>query len=127
MLLKKIILRNSEGFHAEMINWAGVQQIESEVFDGKDSLFDLIESLLVVHEDHNISKENRNMLDQVRGLGKPAHLVDINATLTATCASVKFWLENNKPNNVLIIGNDKLTQNSRLEEYLAKQAQVLSE
>jgi len=127
MLLKKIILRNSDGFQADILNWAKFRRIDCEVFDGKQSLFELIDSLLVIHEDHNISKDNRSLLDQVKAIPKPAHIVDINATMTAATSSVKFWLENNKPKNVLIIGDDSVTKNPRLKEYLTKLADILSE
>lgn len=127
MLLKKIILRNSEGFQAEILNWAKFRQIECEVFDGKQSLFELIDSLLVIHEDHNISKDNRSLMDQVKATAKPTHNVDVNATMTAATSSAKFWLENNKPSNVLIIGDDSVTKNPRLKEYLAKLGDLLSE
>jgi hypothetical protein len=127
MLLKNVILRNSDGFQGEVLNWANFRRINHEVFNGKESLFDLIDSILVIHEDHNISKDNRNLLDQIKAIPKPAHIVDINATMTASTASVKFWLENNRPENVLIVGDDSIIKNSRLGDFLGKLADLLSE
>ena len=126
MLLNKIVLRNTEEFETVIKNWAIRQGIETEVFDGKTSLFDVAESMAVFHADHNISKENKDLIDAFARKGKETHKVDINGTLSAAADSFKFWLENNHPANVLIVGHNNLAESRRLQEYLAQLAQRLS-
>ena len=125
MLLKKIILRNKEKFGETIISWSNKQQIEVEVFDGKINLLDLVESMVILHEDHNISKENKDLRELLKKKNKPTHLVDINGTINASVTSLKFWLENNSPQNVLIVGDNKLVQSNRFSDYFAKLSENL--
>lgn len=120
MLLKKIILRNREEFETSVEDWSKKQNIQVEVFDGKISLLDLVESLVILHADHNISKENKELRTLLKKNNKPTHHVDINATLNASVTSLKFWLENNMPQNVLIVGDNELAKGTRLDEYFKK-------
>lgn len=126
MLLKKIILRNSEEFETAIKNWSTRQRIEAEVFDGKQSLFEIADTLLVIHADHNISRENKDLREAFERKGKETHQVDINGTLSAAADSFKFWLENNHPDNVLFVGSNALVESSRLMEYLTKLADRLN-
>lgn len=125
MLLKKIILRNREKFEASVEDWSKKQNIEVEVFDGQVNLFDLVDSLVILHADHNISKENKELRSLIQKNNKPTHQVDINATINASVTSLRFWLENNSPKNVLIVGDSGLVQGPRLKNYLAKLSENL--
>lgn len=126
MSLKKIVLRNRDKFEQVVEDWSKRMKIEVEVFDGKESLLDTIDSVVVLHEDFNISKENRDLRELLERNNKIAHQVDINATMNASVSSLKFWLENNKPKSVLFVGEDKLTKNARLETYFQKLSENLS-
>lgn len=125
MLLKKIVLRNDDQFSSAIHLWAGVQKISVESFDGKSSLFDLVDSMVIIQEDHNVSKEIKDLREAIEKLHRPTHQIDVNATMSASVASLRFWLENNKPNSVLFIGEEKITQSLRFSEYLEKLANVL--
>ena len=126
MLIKKIILRNNDPFESVVDAWAKKLGIEVFIFDGKESLFDLIESLVVIHADHNISRENKELREQTEKHHKPAREIDINGTMTASISSLRFWLENNSPANVLIVGEDKLAETTRLDDYLKALGEQLS-
>lgn len=125
MLLKKIVLRNNDQFATAVLEWAEKQKIDVETFDGKASLFDVVDSLVILQEDHNITKETRDLRDSIEKIHKPTHQIDVNATMSASVASLRFWLENNKPKSVLIVGDEKLTQGHRFGEYLEKLSEVL--
>ncbi len=126
MLLKKIVLRNREKFEQVVEDWSKRMNIEVEVFDGKESLLDTIDSVVVIHEDFNISKENKDLRELLERNNKIAHQVDINATMNASVSSLRFWLDNNKPKSVLFVGDEKLTKSSRLETYFEKLTENLA-
>lgn len=125
MLLKKIVLRNDDQFSSAINVWAGEQKINVESFDGKSSLFDLVDSMVIIQEDHNVSREIKDLREAIEKLHRPTHQIDVNATMSASVASLRFWLENNKPNSVLFVGEEKITQSLRFNEYLEKLAKVL--
>jgi hypothetical protein len=117
MLLKKIILRNSDPFEHFIETWSKQYKIEAVIFDGKESLFELVDSLVIIHADHNISRENKDLRDQMEKHHKPTQEIDINGTMNASISSLRFWLENNAPKNVLMVGDDKITESTRFEDF----------
>lgn len=125
MLLKKIVLRNDDQFATAISNWAGEQKIDVEMFDGKTSLFDLVDSLVIIQEDHNVIKEIKDLREAIERIHKPTHQIDVNATMSASVASLRFWLENNKPKSVLFVGEEKITESHRFTDYLEKLAKVV--
>lgn len=125
MLLKKIVLRNDDQFASTIKDWAAKQKIDVESFDGKASLFDVIDSLVIIQEDHNITRDTKDLRDAIERIHKPTHQIDVNATMNASVASLRFWLENNKPLSVLFVGDEKLTENKRFSDYLDKLGSVL--
>ena len=125
MLLKKIVLRNENQFATAIVDWANKHTIDVEIFDGKESLFDIVDSLVVFQEDHNVPKETRDLQDSIEKFHNPALQIDINATMSASVASLLFWLENNKPKCVLFVGEDKITESARFEDYMGKLAKGL--
>ncbi|MBD3639247.1 MAG: hypothetical protein HUJ25_17960 [Crocinitomicaceae bacterium] len=126
MLLKNIILRNQDPFEKTIEDWSQTNNINVTVFDGKESLFDLCQSLVIIHADHNISRENKELRSQMEKIHKPACEIDINGTMNASISSLKFWLENNNPENVLMVGDDKLVESTRFKDYLKELAKQLN-
>lgn len=125
MLLNKIVLRNRDKFEQVVEDWSKNLNIPVEIFDGKESLLDTVDSLVVLHEDFNISKENKDLRELLERNHKIAHQVDINATMNATITSLKFWLDNNKPKSILFVGDENLTKNTRLATYFEKLGESL--
>lgn len=125
MLLKNILLRAENQFEKEIENWAKSNNVHVSYFDGKESLFEVTDAVVIIHEDHNITKEHNDLRAGIEKQYKPTHQVDINGTISASVNSLRFWLENNKPANLLIIGSDKLTENPRFATYLEKLAEFI--
>jgi hypothetical protein len=125
MLLKKIVLRNDDQFATAILNWGQENGIDVETFDGKASLYDIVDSLVIIQEDHNVHREIKDLRDAIEKIHKPTHQIYVNATMSASVASLRFWLENNKPKSVLLVGEDKITESHRFSEYLSKLAEVL--
>jgi len=117
MLLKKIILRNSEPFESAIADWCNKNNVVVEIFDGKESLYDIVSALVIMHSDHNISRENKDLRDAMDKHHKPTQEIDINGTMNASISSLRFWIENNNPEAILMVGDPKLIENSRFEEY----------
>jgi len=117
MILKKILLRNAEGFDSIVFSWATQNRIDVEIFDGKLNLFDIVDGLVILHTDHNILREHHDLREAFIKKGKESHQVDINGTLGAAADSLKFWLENNRPKAILIVGSDQLAASPRLRNY----------
>lgn len=120
MLLKNILLRAENPFEKVIEDWAKSKSVHVAYFDGKESLFDVTDAVVIIHEDHNISRELNDLRNQLEKLYKPTHQVDINGTINASVNSLRFWLENNKPSNLLLVGNEKLVENERFKTYLEK-------
>jgi len=118
MLLKELLLRKEELFEQSIQDWAGSGSIAVNVFDGSNSLTDVADAVVLFHEDYNISKENESVKELFLNDSKFAHTIDINGTLMASVSSFVFWLENHKPKNLLVIGDDKLPNNEKFKKYL---------
>lgn len=122
MLLKNIILRKAETFETSIQEWADLSGISHEIFDGSKEIYELADAIVLFHEDYNISKDNASLKDLFSANGKFSHSIDVNGTLMASVSSFVFWLENHKPKSVLIIGDDKLTDNKKFKTYLERLA-----
>ncbi len=118
MLLKNIILRNTDDFESTIQKWAELNKVGSEVFDGNEELSEVADAVVLFHEDYNISKENASIKDLFSNNAKFSHSIDVNGTLMASVSSFVFWLENHKPGTVLIIGDNKLVDNKKFNTYL---------
>ncbi|MCH2232722.1 MAG: hypothetical protein MK078_00610 [Crocinitomicaceae bacterium] len=125
MLLKNVLLRAQNPFEKVIEDWAKTKSVHVSYFDGKESLFDITDAVVILHEDHNISRELNDLRSQLEKLYKPTHQIDINGTINASVNSLRFWLENNSPNNLLIVGSDKVVQNERLNTYLTKLSEFI--
>lgn len=113
-------MRSQDAFENRIADWGNAHRIPIEIFDGKESLMETVDSLVILHEDHNILKEHKELRELVEKNHKPTRQVDINGTINASVSSFLFWLENNKPKSVLIVGDEKLVSGTRLETYLTK-------
>ena len=120
MLLKNIILRKTDSFENAIQDWAELNKINHEIFDGSQELYELADAIVLFHEDYTISKDAASLKDLFSNNGKFSHSIDVNGTLMASVSSFVFWLENHKPKSVLIIGSDKLIENKKFKTYLER-------
>lgn len=106
-------------FGKTISNWAESIGIETVKFDPKnDDQLDLIEGLLLFHENHDIDKGQQELLSvfehKQRGISK----IDINGTLSVATSNFSLWLERNKCKTLLATGADELIKNLNLERFL---------
>lgn len=125
MLIKEIIVRKQDAFEQSIQTWADEKTITFTTFDGKDSLTEVADAVILFHENHTISKENKVVKDLFEENGKFSHSIDVNGTLVASVSSFVFWLENHKPKNVLFIGDDNIIKNEKFITYLERLADRL--
>jgi len=122
MLIKEIIVRKQDAFEQSIQTWAEIKTIPFTVFDGKDSLPETADAVVLFHENYSISKENESIKELFSENNKFSHSIDVNGTMMASVSSFVFWLENHKPKNVLFIGEDSLTKNEKFITYLEQLA-----
>ena len=120
MLIKEIIVRKQDAFEKSIQTWAEAKAIKFTTFDGKESLTDVANAVVLFHENHTVSKENELVKNLFAENGKFSHSVDVNGTLIAAVSSFVFWLENHKPKSVLFIGDDNIIKNEKFITYLEK-------
>lgn len=118
MLLKEIKLRHNEPFEQAIEAWANQNNITATYIDKSEELYDSAEALIIFHEEHNISKDVESIEELFEKNNKFTRSIDINGTMTASLSAIIFWLENNKPQDVLMIGDEKLLKNERFEQFL---------
>ena len=123
MLIKEIIVRSQDAFEKSIQTWAEGNTILFTVFDGKESLTDMADAVVLFHENYTISKENDDIKELFSENGKFSHSIDVNGTLMASVSSFVYWLENHKPNSILIIGDKKLIKNKKFATYLERLAE----
>jgi len=122
MLIKEIIVRKQDAFEKSIQTWAESKAITFTLFDGKDSLTEVADAVVLFHENYTISKENKSVNELFEENGKFSHSVDVNGTLIAAVSSFVFWLENHKPKNVLFIGDNNIIKNEKFITCLEKLA-----
>lgn len=112
-----VIIDNKLG--SMLAQWADNQRIQVTPTSQKNSdLINLVDSVVLFHENFNFSKEDEETIDILNKNNKAVHRVDINGTLSATNSNLNMWIERNKPNSLLILGDDKVAENSNLPKFL---------
>lgn len=121
MKINTIYLINNDKFSKAISTWAEGKSVESISTDKKgDALAEIIEGVVVFHENHNFSKEDEEVQELIESHNKPAHRIDINGTLAATASNFTMWLERNKPKSLLVLGNKEVSKNKNLKRFLNK-------
>lgn len=85
-----------------------------------DDLNELLEGVLLFHNNYEISKEDEDVQDELGKRNIATHRVDLNGTLVATLSNVEMWLENHKPGSLLLLGEKNVVQHEHLEDFLNK-------
>lgn len=99
--------------------WAEDQRIQVAPKPQKNNeLIELVDSVVLFHENFDFSKEDLDTLDILNKNNKAVHKVDINGTLSATNSNFNMWIERNKPTCLLVLGEDKVAENSNLSKFL---------
>lgn len=121
MKIDTVYLLNNDEFSKAIANWTEGKRVKYVSTDKKgESLAEIIEGVVVFHENHNFSKEDEDIQELIESHNKPAHRVDINGTLAATASNFTMWLERNKLKSLLVLGNKEVSKNENLKRFLNK-------
>jgi len=119
MKVKTVYLIESNHFSKSIEEWANSSSLAVEMLDGKTQDIDeLIDAVVVFHENHTISKEIEDLQSLLDSGNRPGYRIDINGTLAATKSNFEMWLERNKPSKLLFLGNEDLPKNDNLQRFL---------
>lgn len=78
----------------------------------------LTDSLVVFHENHDISKHYLDLIDLFEARQKNVCKIDLQGTLAAAKSNFELWLERNHPEQMLIIGDAVLSKNVNTPRFL---------
>lgn len=119
MTIKSIYVVEGTDFGKSITQWVEDTSIEAIPIEQKNNeLLDVIDAVVIFHENHNFSKEDEETHAFLVENNKPGYKVDINGTLAATNSNFTMWLERNKPNSLFILGQSAITKNPNLKRFL---------
>ena len=115
-----IFLADLNPFSKSIEEWASEKALSIERLEGRaQDIDELVDGVVVFHENHNVSKEIEELQAQLDNSNRPGHRIDINGTLAATKSNFEMWLERNKPSKLLFLGSDELPKNDNLHRFLS--------
>lgn len=119
MKTETIYVIENNKFGKAIAAWAEGKRIQVVPSTQKnDNLRELIDGVVLFHENHNFSKEDEETQSILSERNISVHRVDINGTLAATRSSFNLWLDRNRPKSLLILGDDGIAQNANLPDFL---------
>lgn len=112
-----VIVDNKFGKY--IAEWAEEREINVVPTAQRNSeLSELVDAVVVFHENHNFSKENDETQQVLAKENRAVHKVDLKGTLSATHSNFQMWLERNRPEKLLFIGDDAVIKNENLPVFL---------
>lgn len=119
MNLETIYVIADSKFGKNIAEWADSKEIGVTSTPQKNNeLSEIVDGVVVFHENHNFTKEDNETQDILSENNKPIHRVDLNGTLSATNSNFMMWLDRNKPNSLLFLGDDEVIKNENLSVFL---------
>lgn len=119
MNLETLYVEEENKLGSVIAKWAEEMRIQVAPKPQKTSeLIRSVDGVVLFHENHNFSREDEEIVDLLNKNNKSAHKVDINGTLSATNSNFNMWLERNKPNTLLILGESIVGENGNLTKFL---------
>ncbi len=119
MKIETLYVIENNNLGSAITEWAEGKRIQVAPKSQKNNeLIQLVDSVVLFHENFNFSKEDEETLDVLNKNNKATHKVDINGTLSATNSSFNMWLERNKPECLLILGDNNVAKNPNLPKFL---------
>ena len=119
MNLETIYVIVDSKFGKHIAEWAESKKIETITTQQRNSeLSNLVDGVVVFHENHNFRKEDLETQDFLNENNKVVHKVDLNGTLSATNSNLIMWLDRNKPKTLLFLADDNVIKNSNLPLFL---------
>ncbi|HLV41619.1 MAG TPA: hypothetical protein VKY37_05030 [Brumimicrobium sp.] len=119
MKIETIYVIENNKFGKAIGEWAEDKRIQVVPTAQKNNeLSELVDGVVLFHENHNFTKEDDETQEQLSNDNKAVHKVDINGTLAATNSNFNMWLDRNRPNSLLILGDDAVVKNPNFSNFL---------
>ena len=119
MKIETIYVIENTKFGKAIGEWAEDKRIQVVATSQRNNDFsELVNGVVLFHENHNFSKEDDETQEQLSSDNKPVHKVDINGTLAATNSNFNMWLDRNRPDSLLILGDDDVANNPNFSTFL---------
>ncbi|MCJ8292634.1 MAG: hypothetical protein HRT58_22170 [Crocinitomicaceae bacterium] len=119
MILEAIFLKEGGQFSNYVREWADTRGIEVVSFEFKPNQDQEPHGLLLVNENHDITKEIGEVYSLYDRKHIPTQKIDINGTLQVAMNSFRMWADKNKCKRVLILGDNDLVKNENLERFFS--------
>ncbi|WP_107037160.1 hypothetical protein [Brumimicrobium mesophilum] len=119
MKIETIYVIENNKFGKAISEWAEGKRIQVVATTHKnDNLSEIIDGVVLFHENHNFSRDDEDTQTDLSDGNKAVHKVDINGTLAATNSNFNMWLDRNRPNSILILGDEEVAKNANLPNFL---------
>ena len=119
MKIETIYVIENNKFGEAITQWAEGKRIQVVPINRKkDDLNGVIDGVVLFHENHNFSKSDDELQEEMSSGNIAVHKVDINGTLVATNSNFNMWLDRNRPKNVLVLGDSGVAKNENLPNFL---------
>lgn len=119
MILEAIFLKGGGQFSDYVREWADTRGIEVVSYEFKPNQDQEPHGLLLVNENHDITKEIGEVYSLYDRKHIPTQKIDINGTLQVAMNSFRMWADKNKCERVLILGDNDLVKNENLERFFS--------
>ncbi|PKR81468.1 hypothetical protein CW751_05285 [Brumimicrobium salinarum] len=119
MKIDNIYVIENNKFGKAIAAWAEDKRIQvTFTIQKKNDLSEIVDGVVLFHENHDFSKEDLEIEQSLDKKNIAIHKVDINGTLVATNSNFNMWLDRNRPSNLLILGDDNISENVNLDKFL---------
>lgn len=120
MKIESIYIAAKSKFSTYVAEWAVSVGITTEEFDIKSQIDNKGLGLLLVNENHDLDKDLVDLYDLFDKKHVPSQKIDVNGTLQVAVSNFELWLNNNKCNKVIILGDDSLVKNENLDRFFSR-------
>ncbi len=119
--LTKIYTEAGNSLSGYLKGWAEERNIDLEEIDLKsDELLEKCDSLVILHENHDISKDHAELRESFDVKNKGVHKIDINGTMVVALSQFEIWVERNKIKNLLVLGENQVVENENNERFFSR-------
>lgn len=116
-----IYIKETSEFGKFISDWALEQNIQVESISHRTNHDqEKIKGVVLFHDNHNFTKEDIEWFDHLTHSNIPGHRVDIDGTVPATRSNFLMWLENNHPESLLFLGDQKVMEHQNLRKFIAE-------
>lgn len=81
---------------------------------------DLVDGIVVLHANHDMSKHHVELLDIFEKRQKGISKIDVDGTLSVAKSSFDLWLDRNHPKKILVVGESVVAKNVNIHRFLSE-------